>query len=42
MGVPTGFPKGIQKGCTKGLGFRVSENRGVPYFGAPYNKDPTI
>ena len=25
--------KGIYKGSIKGLGFRVSENRGVPYFG---------
>ena len=24
------------------LHMRLSENEGVPYFGGPYNKDPTI
>ena len=38
MGVPfngilSGFLKGIYKGSIKGLGFRVSEKLGVPYFG---------
>ena len=28
-------------GARYGLG-PVSENNGVPYFGGPYNKDPTI
>ena len=29
----SGFLKGIYKGSIKGLGFRVSEKLGVPYFG---------
>ena len=35
--------KGSYKGSIKGLGFReFPKIRGVPYFGGPYNKDPTI
>ena len=39
---PLKVPKGTDKGSIKGLGFRVSEKFGVPYFGGPYSKDPTI
>ena len=38
-GILEGLLKGIYKGSIKGLGF---PKLGVPYFGGPYNKDPTI
>ena len=41
-GTVKGFLKGIYKISIVGLGFRVSENQGVPFLGSPYNKDPTI
>ena len=41
-GILKGFLKGIYKGSIKGLGFRVSELQGVPLYGGPYTKDPTI